>query len=664
MELIKMVGTWIKLATATASGSSKTLSSGSFTTKKYLRVEAYGDVASGNMDNIGWRFNEDVNSNYTYDSSIDYDSGNNGSGTYIRLGGGSATGGSLFVSTVIANKSSNVKICTSECCKSTGTGSSSNGNNVASTNLHSFQTKGKWNNSSDNITSIQLKHEGSANWSTNSTITVWGASEDTVSDEKTTLADATVTTTPTPTVTDDLTTDDGWVSTSSDWAYNASDYLYLDPIRRSTTSQQIYIDLQDSDYLGSGNNLHATEWVTRFKFETETLTSATGNAEVFIGLSDTSGASAQATNQDMVYLSINGNSNEPIFYFYGVAGTGMLTSRTGAGFSPSISNSTTTFYCEIVRNSDVYTARVTTSDDYTGGSTATITKSGLTDLRWLKLSNDNEQNGQTWKGKLHEVKIYNGVTSAASTTSSAAPPANTRYEEVDTRKIYRMVGDTIATLNHNFASGLSPLTVNSFSSSYISATGGILDCNFPYTTGNSQTNYGVSARYDFGADTVSETNWVLRWKAKCNSFENSGVQFQVGLTDGDDSVYSTATQTSIACLWQQNSSVSLAQGNASSNGLNGSDRTATGYGLSNSTYYYFEMKRLNATSIGLKVGTSAYGGTEKGNITHTTSSGVDDLRYLTFTKDGRACTADVVEVIFLNNTTSGTVKEWKERGTA
>ena len=131
MELIKMVGTWIKLATATASGSSKTLSSGTFTTKKYLRVEAYGDVASGNMDNIGWRFNEDVNSNYTYDSSIDYDSGNNSSGTYIRLGGGSATGGSLFVSTVIANKSSNVKICTSECCKSTGTGSSSNGNNVA-----------------------------------------------------------------------------------------------------------------------------------------------------------------------------------------------------------------------------------------------------------------------------------------------------------------------------------------------------------------------------------------------------------------------------------------------------------------------------------------------------------------------------------------------------
>jgi hypothetical protein len=244
-------------------------------------------------------------------------------------------------------------------------------------------------------------------------------------------------------------------------------------------------------------------------------------------------------------------------------------------------------------------------------------------------------------------------------------PVNTRYEETDTRKIFRSVGDTVAILNHDFVSGLSPLTVDSYSSSYISASGGILDCNFPYGSGDSQKNYGVSARYDFGADTVSETNWVLRWKAKCNSFENSGVQFQVGLTDKDHTVYSTGTQTAIACLWQQNTNVYLAQGNNSSSGMNGDDNTATGYGLSNSTYYYFEMKRISATSIGLKIGTSAYGGTEKGNITHTTSSSVDDLRYLTFTKEGRACTADIDEVIFFNNTTTGgTPFEWKERGTA
>jgi hypothetical protein len=243
-------------------------------------------------------------------------------------------------------------------------------------------------------------------------------------------------------------------------------------------------------------------------------------------------------------------------------------------------------------------------------------------------------------------------------------PANTRFEATNTRKIFRSVGDTVATLNHDFVSGLSPLTVDSYSSSYISATGGILDCNFPYSSGDSQKNYGVSARYDFGADTVSETNWVLRWKAKCNSFENSGVQFQVGLTDKDHTVYSTGTQTAIACLWQQNSNVYLAQGNNSSNGMNGDDNTATGYGLSNSTYYYFEMKRLAADSIGLKIGTSAYGGTEKGNITHTTSSSVDDLRYLTFTKEGRACTADIDEVIFFNNTTTGgTPFEWIERNT-
>ena len=60
------------------------------------------------------------------------------------------------------------------------------------------------------------------------------------------------TTDATANVTDDLTTDKGWSSNSSDWAYNTSDYLYFNPIRRNTTSQDMYIDLQDSDYLGSG----------------------------------------------------------------------------------------------------------------------------------------------------------------------------------------------------------------------------------------------------------------------------------------------------------------------------------------------------------------------------------------------------------------------------
>ena len=45
-----MVGTWKRLATATADGSSKILSTGTITDLPHLRIECFGHVSSGNMD--------------------------------------------------------------------------------------------------------------------------------------------------------------------------------------------------------------------------------------------------------------------------------------------------------------------------------------------------------------------------------------------------------------------------------------------------------------------------------------------------------------------------------------------------------------------------------------------------------------------------------------
>ena len=515
---------------------------------------------------------------------------------------------------------------------------------------------GKWSNTSSSIKQIELKNAFTGNFGVGSYIIVLGASDDTVTDEKTTLADATVTTTPTS-ITDDLTTDDGWVSTSSDWAYNTSDYLYLDPIRRSTTSQQIYIDLQDSDYLGSNNNLHATKWVTRFKFETETLTSATGNAEVFIGLSDTSGASAQATNQDMVYLSINGNSNEPVFYFYGVAGTGMLTSRTGAGFSPSISNSTTTFYCEIVRNSDVYTARVTTSDDYTGGSTATITKSGLTDLRWLKLSNDNEQNGQTWKGKLHEVKIYNGVTSAASTTSSAAPPVNTRYEEVDTRKIYRKVTPTQVSFSDDFSSDDWNY---SRAGTEIQVTG-----NKMVFTNFANGGQWRSAYRSTGLD-INDTKWVLRFKFRFSAASSQSFWI-LGLSSGTSNPTGSSDYI-VGAYFVDTPYMEIAKKSSSD-----SYRSWTAGNVFNpsaDTDYYIQIIRTSATEVQMKMFTNSnFSDGLVGTNTQTIDSnyaGLDNLMISNQSNgsSSRTITGEIDDIKIYNGVTSVDTDEWKERGSA
>ena len=87
-------------------------------------------------------------------------------------------------------------------------------------------------------------------------------------------------------VDDDLSTDKGWVSNTSDWTYNASgDYIDFATVRRSTTAQQIYIDMQDSDYLGSGNNLSDSKWVARFKIKVGAQASS-GNVLLYLGFSN------------------------------------------------------------------------------------------------------------------------------------------------------------------------------------------------------------------------------------------------------------------------------------------------------------------------------------------------------------------------------------------
>ena len=661
-----MVGTWIKLATATASGSSKTLSSGTFTTKKYLRVEAYGDVASGNMDNIGWRFNEDVNSNYTYDSSIDYDSGNNSSGTYIRLGGGSATGGSLFVSTVIANKSSNVKICTSECCKSTGTGSSSNGNNVASTNLHSFQTKGKWNNSSDNITSIQLKHEGTANWSTNSTITVWGASEDTVSDEKTTLADATVTTTATPTVDDNpFTSNLGWLGDGDgDWDYNASNYLDFSPIRRQTTAQVMYIDMQDADYLGSGNNLSDTKWVIRLgKWTTVSQTSSTANVDVFIGVS-TNGSGGATTSQEAVIWSLNGNSGDAGMVGYACEGS-MVSSRSNTTVFTA-DNDVGDKWLEIIRDGDVFTFNLYSDEYVTKTEGHSVTRSGIAGLRYFKIANDNESsNSQTWNAKLYGLEIYNGITEVSS-TSSAAPPANTRYEETDTRKIYRKVDPTTPTYTPDMTSDTNWLDTVSARIDNNTSTGKI-----DFDVHRTDTNQALS--YDLGT-ALSNTAWTLRYKMTVDTITQVSDANRMFMGMRSISASSNASTNSDFIGWH--SKVGRTGGGVdfkefhymTTDGSSMDIEGTTSSVVPTTTTYYITITRKTATTWSLRISTSAdyTGGTLHDDI--SCASGTQGLQYLWIGNVGvsggsSARFIGTIEDVKIYNG-SASFDEWKERGTA
>ena len=157
---------WQLLASATASGSSVTLDSGTFTAKKYLMVQCYGTTGGSNMDNIGYRVNSDSGS--TYARRVSHNGGSDSTSTsqsYIRFGAGSAAANDIFVNTFIINKSDKEKLFISHCNRNRSTGSGSAPDR--------FENSSKWANTSSQITSIQLINDAN-NWTTDSIIKVWG----------------------------------------------------------------------------------------------------------------------------------------------------------------------------------------------------------------------------------------------------------------------------------------------------------------------------------------------------------------------------------------------------------------------------------------------------------------------------------------------------------
>lgn len=407
-----MVGTWERLTHVELSSDGDTLDSGTFTAKKNLKVivclKGTADITRGQ-----YRFNADTGSNYAARRSSGGSSDSTDtSDTSLQFTNQMSLYNSLTV-TKITNIATEEKLCINHTTVSEATGAG------AAPKRH--EVVGKWTNTSNQITRIQVYNDDSGDYEAGSYITVWGASDDVVTDEKTTLTNIEAGTqyretdtrkiyragTPTADYETDFTSNTGWTTSGSQFTVDATTDERLEYALKRTgnTNDYVYYDL------GSGN-VSDTKWVLRFHMvHTSESGNNAKNTVINMGISSITGG--LTSTQDFIGLNLQfGQDNQyRAQYNDGVAGSG---SSAVSAFSTSITG-TDNYYVEIKRTSATAMSVEFFSDsDYSTSveqETLTIT-SGTSGLRYLGIQlGYGSADDDILNGYLDDIKFYNGVTS-------------------------------------------------------------------------------------------------------------------------------------------------------------------------------------------------------------------------------------------------------------
>ena len=263
----------------------------------------------------------------------------------------------------------------------------------------------------------------------------------------------------------------------------------------------------------------------------------------------------------------------------------------------------------------------------------------------------------------------NGIEDEKTTLTNV--PANTRYEEIDTRKIYRKNANyTAVTYSTDFSSNTGWTEVG---------TG-----NITIDTSNSRMQYNAdhsgdddAVVYDLGAGNVSDTAWVLRYKFNMSG-SNAPSQYMMPMLSSASVAGESSTTIDALGMWFGETSggtagayanIRLSDGETSQGGSYHGNTTST---FSNSTDYYITMKRESATKFTIEVRTGSHTGSHAlGSPISATDipSSVGGLRYICFRdNDGsthtRYLNSYIYDLEFYNGATSVDTVEWKERGSA
>ena len=192
-------------------------------------------------------------------------------------------------------------------------------------------------------------------------------------------------------------------------------------------------------------------WTLRMKIKYTTLTS--GDSEIDIGLSDTNHTAGGNGTQDYIgtrLIPANLVSTNALFRTRNVANGLPRAGADNTEWIPQTLN--TTYYLQIQRTSSTaYNVKWGTNSGYTGdvrnytnGSGTDNIDAGISGLRYIKIMNGETESYTNATGEITELKFWDSTTTSGTPTlqpsflNSSNLPTGTRYEETDTRKIFRI----------------------------------------------------------------------------------------------------------------------------------------------------------------------------------------------------------------------------------
>ena len=337
-------------------------------------------------------------------------------------------------------------------------------------------------------------------------------------------------------ITDNMTDNLGWThnNTPSGQGYNATnDYVVFKGINTSsdeTESPRISMDMQDADWFGSGVNMSDTYFVVKFELRLTTYNaSSSGENRNYFGFFSHNVWGGTAGDRFVLELTGDGGGSK---YWRVVVGDDELHEGTSGTYKSdhfaTDAAIDTTYYITFTKTGgNVHAIRITTSNDYTGGEELSITRTNVTNLRYFAVKGRGDTqgaaNGDT-TGYIDNFYISSGSTDKDKSTITNVP-AGTRYEETDTRKIFRRKDD-------GFTVGLgdsADMASDTGNTSVATITG---QTDAPTFTTKGWSASSLQAYTETDALLIENDDWTISFWMNSTSFTSMGGSKSPRLVNG------------------------------------------------------------------------------------------------------------------------------------